>query len=271
MERDCYFDNAKAILIILVVVGHIIEPFIQANYGLKTLYVFIYSFHIPVFVLLTGYFARYIKDYSAKEIKYIGLFLAFTILYWPLSGRDLLINLVRPYWLLWFLISLASWYILLHFFRQLKHPIVVAFFVAIVAGYINQIGYFASLSRTLVFFPFFLAGYYLDKNTFTQVSKRRAISIALPLILTLAVYGQYIDYHWLYGSYSYTALGHTEWFAGFYRIGFYVVATIISVAFLSIIPANRTIYTQLGQYTLWIFLFHGLIIRLWRIIVLNQA
>ena len=56
--RNPYFDNAKAILIILVVIGHIIEPFIEDIYTLKIIYEFIYTFHMPAFILLSGYFFK---------------------------------------------------------------------------------------------------------------------------------------------------------------------------------------------------------------------
>ena len=52
--REYKFDNLKILLILLVVLGHIIEPF----YKLNTLYLIIYAFHMPVFVYISGYFAK---------------------------------------------------------------------------------------------------------------------------------------------------------------------------------------------------------------------
>lgn len=268
MERNAYFDNCKAILILLVVLGHLIEPWIDTVYSCKSLYLFIYSFHIPMFVFVSGYFAKYIKDYSGKELKYLALFLVFTILYWPLSGHDLLVNLVMPYWILWYLISLVSWYVLIQFFTRLKHPILLSVIIAVAAGYIDQIGYAASLSRTLVFFPFFLAGYYFSREYFTLIKKPVAMLILMVCLVASISYGSAIDYHWLYGAYSYAILGFPQWFAGFYRLALYGATCVIGAAFLSLIPTNRTVYTRLGQYTLWIFLFHGVFIKLWRWVII---
>lgn len=53
--RDYYLDTIKGFLIIVVVIGHFIE------FGSRTIFDvamhnFIYSFHMPLFVFLSGYF-----------------------------------------------------------------------------------------------------------------------------------------------------------------------------------------------------------------------
>src|SRR5699024_4083736 len=58
MKRYAYFDNAKLILIFLVVFGHMIQPFIDASHEINTLYLWIYTFHMPAFIFLAGFFAK---------------------------------------------------------------------------------------------------------------------------------------------------------------------------------------------------------------------
>lgn len=57
-QREFYFDNARLYLIILVVFGHLLRSYIGENPFLYALYMFIYSFHMPAFVLISGYFAK---------------------------------------------------------------------------------------------------------------------------------------------------------------------------------------------------------------------
>lgn len=57
-SRDSYFDNAKFLLIFLVVFGHIIRSYIHDNDALLHIYKFIYTFHMPAFILISGYFAK---------------------------------------------------------------------------------------------------------------------------------------------------------------------------------------------------------------------
>ena len=54
VKRLCYIDNLKAFLIVLVVVGHCIQSFLP-NYESNILFRFIYSFHMPLFIFVSGY------------------------------------------------------------------------------------------------------------------------------------------------------------------------------------------------------------------------
>lgn len=51
-KRTPYIDNTKAVLIALVVFGHLLE---SVSFSGKTmLYIAIYTFHMPAFVFLSG-------------------------------------------------------------------------------------------------------------------------------------------------------------------------------------------------------------------------
>src|SRR5699024_7607197 len=55
-SRDPAIDNARALLITLVVVGHLLNM-ISSTSG-EVLYLWIYSFHMPAFVAVSGYLSR---------------------------------------------------------------------------------------------------------------------------------------------------------------------------------------------------------------------
>ena len=73
--RNNVLDFAKGIAIILVIIGHCVQ-FGSGNeycsnefYLTNFLFKFIYSFHMPLFMLISGYLFLYsIKKYSTKEI-----------------------------------------------------------------------------------------------------------------------------------------------------------------------------------------------------------
>ncbi|MDI1538643.1 acyltransferase family protein, partial [Staphylococcus aureus] len=68
-ERDYFFDNARAILILLVVFGHMLQPYTSGDKYLSALYLVIYSFHMPTFLFISGYFAKNIdKPYYLEKI-----------------------------------------------------------------------------------------------------------------------------------------------------------------------------------------------------------
>lgn len=56
MKRTVYFDNAKAILIYFVVLGHLLSGYLLENEYVDTFYLVIYLFHMPAFILIAGHF-----------------------------------------------------------------------------------------------------------------------------------------------------------------------------------------------------------------------
>ena len=57
-KRIALWDNLKFLLIIFVVIGHYTQQFRADNETLQRIYVFIYSFHMPAFIFVSGYFAK---------------------------------------------------------------------------------------------------------------------------------------------------------------------------------------------------------------------
>src|SRR5690606_2267631 len=55
--RDPWVDNAKAVLVVLVVVGHFI-PLLPRNDAAGHVYDFLYLWHMPAFVLVSGWMSR---------------------------------------------------------------------------------------------------------------------------------------------------------------------------------------------------------------------
>lgn len=57
-SRDYGMDNLRCLLMMCVVLGHLLE-ICPSSPGSEFLYRILYVFHMPAFVFLTGYFARY--------------------------------------------------------------------------------------------------------------------------------------------------------------------------------------------------------------------
>lgn len=76
MERNCSLDGLKYILIVLVVLGHFIEPSRYDNQMSTLIYSFIYSFHMPLFIWMNGYFYKHraFKDELRKSLFYRDLY-----------------------------------------------------------------------------------------------------------------------------------------------------------------------------------------------------
>ncbi|MFC7370132.1 acyltransferase family protein [Fictibacillus iocasae] len=273
-ERDYYFDNAKFILIFLVVFGHFISPIKNQNEWLYTIYNFIYTFHMPAFILIAGFFTKSVnkegylpKIFRKVLVPYIVFQIIYTFFYFDLYSKDeVKLDFFDPHWTLWFLLSLVFWNILLKLFVKFKYPLAIAIVIGVLAGYIHDIGTFLSLLRTFVFFPVFLLGHLLEKRDFKRILQpsRKAAAAAFLIVL-------FVTYHfvfpngtkeWLLSSSSYAEiLGIYSWAGGFIRLGMYAVMFLATFSILAIIPRRRMFFTELGERTLYIYLLHGFVVK----------
>lgn len=68
-NRNYLIDNSKGLLIFLVVLGHSLE-FIRKDYEVaRLLYVFIYEFHMPVFVFISGYLSKNVEKGRRNAVR----------------------------------------------------------------------------------------------------------------------------------------------------------------------------------------------------------
>jgi fucose 4-O-acetylase-like acetyltransferase len=266
-KRDYYFDNLKFVLILLVVIGHTLEPLYETSLSAKIVYQFIYFFHIPLFVFVTGFFTKKMDKIGHLLALYIIFEVLYTLMDFYLHDRsDLNIRFSLPYWMTWYLLAVVLWKIVLPFFIRLRYPIITSSVLAVLAGYAyKDLGYILSSLRAFNFFPFFVAGYYM-KREYLDYLFRKPVKMASVLILLITFfllfrYGQYLKCEWLWGSYTYKEMGITEWYAGVYRIAVASVTVVLSAAILSLTPGVKTWVSELGTRTIYPFLLHGFVIK----------
>ncbi|HLQ73445.1 MAG TPA: acyltransferase family protein [Bacillota bacterium] len=275
MARSAFFDNAKVILIFLVVFGHLIQPMTKSGGGAESLYLTIYTFHMPAFILISGFFAKgsgnlqYILNLAKKLlIPYLIFQVIYSLFYFFAGSSSWNVSLFYPHWSLWFLFSLFSWHLLLCLFKRMPPIIslIVAIFLGVTIGYFEQVGHLFSLSRTFVFFPFFLAGYWLTKEQlmFTKRTSMKIFAfIAVAFISSSIYYAPEFSSGWLLASKSYGDLG-VPYFGGLARLSVYAASAVMVFSIFSFIPQRQLSFTSLGKRTLYVYLLHGFIIQLFR-------
>lgn len=272
--RIYLFDNLKALLILFVVFGHLLESLLQTSDYAKLLYLLIYSFHIPLFAFCSGYFACFHVSRIKRTLIYpFLLFQTFYLLFDRFYlQQDTLATFTKPYWLMWYLFALIIWEIALPFIetanpRKQLLTIGGAFFLSVLAGYDNSIGYYMSLSRIIVYFPFFLMAHYMRTNhlfdeikDFAKSWTGRGLSLISALGMTACIIWQQDVYRvsWLYGSRSY----ETGRYSAMERIQFTLFAVMWIVFLIGLIPDRKTCYTKIGQNSLVIYLLHGFMIKI---------
>jgi fucose 4-O-acetylase-like acetyltransferase len=251
-------DNIKFLLIFLVVFGHLLELFVSSKGTL--IYLLIYSFHMPAFVFLTGYYARF--EPKKIVLKLIIPYIIFQVLYVFFSGNKL--QFTTPFWILWYLFASIIWKILIPLCeKNLKLSLIIAAVIALLAGFDDTIGYYFSLSRLIVFFPFFLLGSLFSKQpeklkTFTanRAVKVLAVLGALAVAVVIFLLRSNIQRGWFYESVSYSAGGYSLWI----RL-LMLIAALLVIIFLLVWTPRRSLgfFTRIGRYTMTVYLLHGFV------------
>ena len=252
-----------------------IQPFIDGSSGINTLYMWIYTFHMPAFIFLAGFYAKGSgnKTYIVKLAKnllvpYLIFQLLYTVFYFFIGKDGWQAGVFHPHWSLWFLCSLFGWHILLSIFKKAPAVISVslAVLIGLIVGYFGEIGHTFSLSRTFVFFPFFLLGFWLTEKHVMWL-KRKSVKIG-SLIVLLAVgaaiyFAPDFNSGWLLASKSYSDLGMPA-YGGLARLLVYVTSALMAMSILAWIPVSNSRLTHFGTRTLYVYLLHGFLIQVFR-------
>ncbi|MDP4095238.1 fucose 4-O-acetylase [Paenibacillus sp. P96] len=274
-SKDSFFLNLRFLLIVCVFIANALEPLIGINTWADRWYTWIFMFHMPLFVWVTGYFARLsLKGEAGGRVllQIMAQYIIFQSLYSLLDKaffhvQGLHHSFFAPYLLLWFLASHFCWRLLLLAMRRLPPAVQLTASITLggLAGYLPFEGTWLSISRTFIFLPFFILGYHMTYEKISLLLTPRIRSAAIAMSLLLFAGAVWVSAHlqtgWLYGSMTYTELGHGEWYAGFYRIGIYMLQLTASAAFLGLVPLTSGWLSRMGSRTLYVFLLHGFIIR----------
>jgi fucose 4-O-acetylase-like acetyltransferase len=281
MKKDIKLSNVKGVLIFLVVFGHVFEPFRDQYFGL---YAFIYAFHMPLFIFVSGYFAKRVK--ISKIVNLMLLYLIFQTLfngYFYLLGNGDSFTYETPQFHLWYLVSLGIWYTIAILLKKSKiNKCVVLVTISGVAfgsrWYLDDIVLWASsyyehassftlsYQRTLTFAPFFFIGYYMSQEHLTKVYswfEDKTIKYMMLLSATLGIffyahsYPKILTVYW--GSFGTRHfLSHSDDWVQYIFVNalHYGAAITISIILMNVISNRESLITSWGDRSLPIFLFH---------------
>lgn len=267
--RDYLFDNYKAFLIVLVVIGHFIEPCYDNNSILYTLKWFIFSFHMPAFIFISGYFSKRELPLSVLvkklAVPYLVYQFFYYFLYTALLEKETAYNPLLPKFSLWYLLALFVWRALMPYVKKIPHYMIVSVAAGLFIGCITMKDNFLSIPRIIVYFPYFLAGISFDRS---MISRFRSAGWKLlsavgvigftALLAWKPIHAMY-DVKIFYGRYNYSFLEQTIPEGILVRLVCYAIGFLITFAFMILFTERETIYSYIGSRTMAVYLFHGLI------------
>ena len=257
-ERDLRLDGLKFYLIFLVVLGHLK----YGDYGLR-INLIIYSFHMPVFVFLSGYFTS--NNPSLDKIRawfkhtiilYIFAQLAHIILSFILNKSITWKVLIEPQLALWYLLCLMYWrFFCWFFFRNVSSLglLVISFFFLILCGFV-PINHEFSFQRTFAFLPFFIIGFLFRRNNIMSYLNGISIIWAIVILILGLIMARFLPFYM--PKVHFSSLNEA-----YVRIIQTCLGILLSV---SIIRLSRIRLfervAKYGKYSIWIYIGHTYLI-----------
>lgn len=274
-ERNYLLDNMKALLIFLVVAGHLIEGFRPIGLPAAEYFDFwIYSFHMPAFIFVSGFLSKgYCKKGQVRAEK-IAVFVVYYAIF------QVLLTVVKylfevdldgssffdPERGLWYLLAMIFYYMVIPVAEKLPSYITVGGFLvlSVMIGMEPDADTMLSVHRIFTFAPFFFIGYYFSENAlkrFRAVKTSFRIVIGLELIassiLIWAIHGvDNIPISVFYGKDNYGELNTDFIYGSVLRLEATLIGLLMIFGLLALMSSKKSIISSVGQRSLSVYLFH---------------
>lgn len=270
------WDVLKFVLIFTVVLGHIADYYAAESQVMQSLYMFIYTFHMPLFIFVSGLFSKKtVNEFRIDKIfgyMVVYLFLKLILaLYGFVTSGEFKITLFVDGGLPWFMLAMFAFPIITYLVRKVKFPVVliVSIIVSLAVGYFRAVGNVFSISRIIVYFPFFYAGYAADPRMLKFVCDKRwvkAVSVGVLVVLAVVCFG-FVDEivflrPLLTGKHSYYMVEEHFEYAFALRLLCYVVSAVACFCVMALIPNHTKLpaLRVLGSRTLSVYVYHYILL-----------
>ena len=279
-NRIYKFDNLKFILILFVVIGHFVDLYVSQYRTMKMIFIFLYSFHMPLFIFLTGLFQRKLKMFKDIPIKKI-IFYLFLIFFMKIAifylseyfGYGYSFELLSGSEVYWYLSVIIIYVLITPIINKIKfwYLFIFSIILGLFVGYDSSINDYLYLSRSIVFFPFYLLGYHYtnNKDFVLNICNKKWLKIISLFVIALFIYvcifrlDDIYKYRMLFtgkNPYSY----FTEFVCTYkHRLFTYLISFVVGFCVMCIIPNKKIkIISNMGRRTLQVYVFHQPIIIL---------
>lgn len=269
--RDPWLDNAKMALVTLVVVGHA-WVLLPDRPVVNHLYDFLYAWHMPAFVIVTGYLSRSFTYTKARMWRLVRtvvvpyvVFECALALFRVYVGGEQLEDLFRdPHWPMWFLAALFFWRLLTPIFMGMWGGLAVAVAVSLVAGL--YAGDTLDIARVLGLLPFFVLGLKATPERLELLRSKPAQAAAVVVFVAIWIMTTWTDSwastEWFYYRSRYDEMGYADDLRALgTRALVLAIGTLGAWAFLALVPRVNGWFTRMGAWTLVVYLFHGFFVK----------
>lgn len=264
-QRILFIDNLKCFAIFCVVLGHALQytsgKYLEDNFVFN----FIYTFHMPLFMMMSGYFFRTSLNlglWSFVEKKTMQLLLpaiCWSIIKIPLTSiSDIGGGISFIIGSLWFLKSTFICYIVTYIAVKVFKSEKIAYAMIFILPFFVNINVSTFMLNYML--PSFVVGIWLNKY-YSEMMERRNLVLGVCAIIFILLLP-----YWEFSEYYYTPIFLDELSFSINGACIYLHRMLIGISgsitlFLLFSFCNRShhLVSQIGQSTLGIYIMNGLI------------
>ena len=264
--RDKQIDGLKFIMIFCVVLGHIGFN----DYGLG-IHKVIYSFHMPVFIFLSGYLTS-LKSPQTKInkwlIKTIIIYVCVQLFFHLFSFEDS-VNFSKflsldiyclPVFAMWYLICLVYWRLftckILNYIKDIE-LLGISVLFALISGFI-PIDDYLSFQRVFAFFPFFVFGVVFKNRNMLVKLEMIPIKYYIWALFVGLIIARLLPCELYQPKYHYSNINGLVIRLVQSTLGLFLCIIIVRLSR----HASIERFSIFGQKTLWIYIGHIFLIKI---------
>lgn len=274
LNRNVYLDNLKGLLIILVVVGHFTDIALDDSEAMESLFLMIYSFHMPLFIFINGLLCKKIVSDRArvldKVVVFGGLYVMLkAVLYFTrtvIGHEDINFHLFEEDGVPWYLFATAAYYVISYILRNInkKWLLALSVLLALLVGYDPDVNDVLVMSRIIIFYPFFLLGWMLDVRRLTNFMKKGWLKICgiagIAGFLLLCIFNRETMYElrpMFTGRNGYETIDDVACAEPIFRIVAYLISFLMCFFVMAAMPHIKLGFlSTMGRRTLAVFVLH---------------
>ena len=280
MARDNRIDTLKGILIVLVVLGHVITAIDNENIFNHAVMGLIYVFHMPLFILISGYLTKNPETQSSRDLwrGVFNLFISliifqfiYSIVRYSVTGISIWTTMKNfPYGILWYLMCLIYWRIIFYYTpKAIRNNhwlhLGIALTISILCG-LSHLGHLLSIQRAMNFYFFFLLGYYYRQGVLNhQWWRNNALHLITAIILLPVIFllfprcGNVLN-----GADHYPLTGIPQ------KMLILMCSTAMTILVFNVVHDQKH-FRAIGKDSLFYYLYHIIFISLVRPVALEQG
>lgn len=265
-KRSSLFDNVKAVMLILVAIGHTLNTY-SSEYGdvSRIIMQYIYVIHMPAFSFVTGYFSKNPEKGARKAVKSVLIpFLIFDLAYSFLSvfltyrsGGKWDFSIFRSCVLLpanafYYLVCVFFWKYFQRDLMKLRYPVPTAILMSLLVSLVEDSRYHIAYGSVFTLMPFFLLGVLCTEEHIGKI--RRIPRIFSLAVMALAVLpAVYLPYHYRNTRFTYEASGIDPLRGMLYRLLYYLVASCMIATVINLMTEKKSILSRIGENAIFVY------------------